>query len=168
MTRMSFVGLAGAVVAAVVLGQAYAGAQGGAVPATTPTEQPMTGEGAAPNVTAATLTSVRIPRSVLADGQPLAAGTYMVRATTETPQAPVGQTAAQYHWVEFLQAGQVRGRALADVLTSEDARVIAKQGIPGPGTARVDTLVGNDYVRVWINRGGTNYLVHLAVPGGGS
>jgi hypothetical protein len=165
---MSFVGLAGAVAVAAILGQAYAGAQGGAVPATTPTEQPLTGEGGVPNVTAATLTSVRIPRNVLANGQPLPAGTYMVRATAETPTAPAGQTASQYHWVEFLQAGQVRGRALADVLPAEEARLIAKAGIPSPGTARVDTLVGNEYVRVWINRDGTNYLVHLAVPGGGS
>jgi len=26
---------------------------------------------------------------------------------------------------------------------------------------RVDMLKGNDYVRVWINRAGTNYIIHL-------
>jgi hypothetical protein len=156
--------MAGAVVVAVVLGQAYAGAQGGPVPAKTPTEQPLTAEAEAPQVTATTLNSVRIPRSVLADGQALAAGTYMVRATTQSPSPVVGQTTAQQQWVEFLQAGQVKGRALATVLPTSEARTIAKQGIPAPGTARVETLVGNDYLRVWINRGGTNYLIYLTVP----
>jgi hypothetical protein len=27
-------------------------------------------------------------------------------------------------------------------------------------------LKGNDYLRVWINRGGTHYLVHFAVATG--
>ena len=26
---------------------------------------------------------------------------------------------------------------------------------------RVEMLKGNDYLRVWINRGGTNYIIHL-------
>jgi hypothetical protein len=29
------------------------------------------------------------------------------------------------------------------------------------GGARVETLKGDDYVRVWINRRGVNYLIHL-------
>jgi hypothetical protein len=30
-----------------------------------------------------------------------------------------------------------------------------------PAGAQIQTLVGNDYLRVWINKGGTNYLLHL-------
>jgi hypothetical protein len=47
------------------------------------------------------------------------------------------------------------------VLTNSEAKTIAKMGLPAPGTAKVETLVGNDYLRVWINKGGTNYLVYL-------
>jgi hypothetical protein len=36
---------------------------------------------------------------------------------------------------------------------------------PAAGTAKVQTLKGADYVRVWINKGGTNYLVHLGSAG---
>jgi hypothetical protein len=30
----------------------------------------------------------------------------------------------------------------------------------------VEALKGGDYIRVWINRGGHNYLVHLPPAGG--
>jgi hypothetical protein len=29
------------------------------------------------------------------------------------------------------------------------------------GAAKVQTLRGNDYVRVWVNKGGNHYLIHL-------
>ena len=35
------------------------------------------------------------------------------------------------------------------------AEAISRNGV------RVDMLKGNDYVRVWINRGGNNYLINL-------
>ena len=162
MTRNSLVGTAGALFAAAVFAQTVAGAQ---VPAKAPTQQPLTGAADAPNVSASTLMSVRIPKRVLADGQPLAPGTYTVRVTNDTPSPVVGQTPAQQHWVEFLQGRQVKGRALATVLPSTEAKTIAKQGIPPSGTAKVESLIGNDYMRVWINKGGTNYLIYLTVPG---
>ena len=160
MTRNRFFG-AGAVFAVAVLGQAFAGAQ---VPAKAPTEQPLTGAGEAPAVSASSLMSVRIPKKVMADGQELAAGNYTVRVTADSPSPVVGQTAAQQHWVEFLQGGKVKGRALATVLTAGDAKAIAKKGTPAAGTAKVESLIGNDYMRVWINKGGTNYLIYLTVP----
>ncbi len=161
MTRKGFIASAGAAILAAVVAQPLASAQ---VPAKTPTEQPLTGAAEAPNVSAATLMSVRIPKRVLADGQPLAPGSYSVRVTNDMPSAVVGQTTEQQHWVEFLQGGQVKGRALAQVLTTTEAKTIAKAGIPRSGAARVETLVGNDYIRVWINKGGTNYLIYLTVP----
>ena len=36
---------------------------------------------------------------------------------------------------------------------------------PGTGS-RVETLKGGEYVRVWIARGGNNYLIHLPPAGG--
>jgi hypothetical protein len=161
MIRKGFVAIAGAIVAAVVFSQAHTSAQ---VPAKTPTQQPMTAAAEAPTVSASTLMSVRIPKRVMADGQALTPGNYSVRVTSETGSPVVGQTPAQQHWVEFLQGSAVKGRALATVLPPSEAKTIAKQGLPANGAAKVETLVGNEYLRVWINKGGTNYLIHLSVP----
>jgi hypothetical protein len=135
---------------------------GGAVPATTPTQQPTQGAAQEPKVgAAANLMSVHIPKKVMADGKPLAAGTYTVRVTTDTGSPVVGQTTEETHWVEFMQGGKVVGRELATVLTNAEAKTIAKQGLPAAGGARVEALYGNEYLRVWVNKAGTNYLVHL-------
>jgi hypothetical protein len=109
------------------------------------------------------LGSVRIPAKVTANGQPLAAGTYVVRLTDDPVSPVVGQTPTESHWVEFLQGGQVKGRELAIVLSSDEAKQISEGRPPVPGATLVQRLKGNDYIRVWVNRGGTNYLVHLAV-----
>ena len=137
-------------------------ASGGAVPAKTPTAQPATGAAVEPKVTPASLTSVTIPRKVMADGKPLAAGTYTVRVTDDSPSKVVGQTQAQQKWVEFVQGGQVKGREIADVLPTSEAKTIAKQGLPPAGGSKVETLIGNDYLRVWVNKAGNNYLVYLS------
>jgi len=107
--------------------------------------------------------SVRIPRQVMADGQPLASGSYVVRLSAATVTPVVGQSADGARWVEFVRNGQARGRELATVLSAEEAREVAQGAGPGSGGAKVELLKGNDYVRVWINHGGTHYLVHLAV-----
>ena len=44
-------------------------------------------------------------------------------------------------------------------------KTLAKGPQPAKGGVRVDMLKGNDYVRVWINRGGTNYIIHLPPVG---
>ena len=41
------------------------------------------------------------------------------------------------------------------------AQVAEGPGKPAKGRTRVDTLKGGDYLRVWINRGGNHYLIHL-------
>ncbi len=38
-------------------------------------------------------------------------------------------------------------------------------GRPAPGTSKVEKLKGDDYVRVWINRGGTNYIINMPPAG---
>jgi hypothetical protein len=136
------------------------GGGGQAVPATTPTSQPTQGPADEPKVTATTIGTVHIPKKVMADGKPLAAGTYTLRLTDQTAPPVTGQTVSEERWVEFLQGGQVKGREIATVLTNTEAKTIAKQGVP-MGGAKIQTLVGNEYLRVWINKGGTNYLVHL-------
>jgi hypothetical protein len=113
------------------------------------------------------LASVQIPRRVLANGQALASGTYTVRLTTAAVAPVTGQSAAGAKWVEFVQNGQTRGRELATVLSADEARDVVEGALPAAGAAKVEMLKGNDYLRIWINHGGTHYLVHLAVPSGG-
>jgi len=109
------------------------------------------------------LGSVRIPRSVMADGKALKAGTYQVRLTSQaaSPAVP-GQTMER--WVEFVQGGKVAGREVVSIVPASEMKDLQ----PGPdggaqksAGARVEMLKGNEYLRVWINRGGVNYLIHM-------
>jgi hypothetical protein len=161
MIRKTVVGFAGAIVAAAVIGQAFVSAQGSPVPAKAPTQQPTTGASDTSAPAAGNVMSVTIPKKVMADGKALAAGTYQIRVTDQSPSPVVGQTPAETRWVEFVQGGQVKGREVGTIKSTTEAKRIAKQGLPGAGQAKVQTLFGNDYLRVWINKGGTNFLVHL-------
>jgi hypothetical protein len=109
------------------------------------------------------LGSVRLARGVMADGQPLAAGTYTARLSGEVVSRVVGQPAESTRWVEFVQGGQVRGRELATVVSPADVKMVAKGTPPASGTARVQLLRGGEYLRVWLNQAGTQYLIHLSV-----
>jgi hypothetical protein len=108
-----------------------------------------------------TIGTVRIPRTVTANGEPLAAGTYSVRLSGDNVTPVVGQPAGSEHWVEFVQNGQVRGRELASVVNSGEIRQVAEGAPPAANQVRVQQLKGAEYLRVWINHGGTHYLVHL-------
>ena len=110
------------------------------------------------------LGTVRIPKAVKADGKPLAAGTYQVRLTTENagPDAK-GQTAALERWAEFVKGGKVVGREVVTVIPQSDISKVQKDAPPARGAAKVETLKGGDYLRVWINRNGNHYLMHFAV-----
>jgi hypothetical protein len=113
--------------------------------------------------TGETLGTVRLPRAVMANGQPLAAGTYSARLTTENVTRVVGQPPESTRWVEFVSDGQVRGRELATVVAPADVKQVAKGTPPPQGTARVQPLRGGEYLRVWLNHSGTQYLIHLSV-----
>jgi hypothetical protein len=108
------------------------------------------------------LGTVRIPKPLKADGKPLPAGTYQVRLTPQTasPDAK-GQTASLERWAEFVQGGKVVGREVVTVIPQSDISKIQKDTPPGRNGSKVETLKGGDYVRVWINRGGNHYLMHL-------
>ncbi len=110
------------------------------------------------------LGSVRLTRSVMADGKPLKAGTYQVRLTSQDA-SPMVPGIKMERWVEFVQGGKVAGREVASIIPGDEV----KDTQPGPdlpgkqpraGT-RVDVLKGGDYVRVWITRGGVQYLIHM-------
>jgi hypothetical protein len=129
-----------------------------------PNQQP--GTAAAPTAPAGevALGTVRLPRGVMADGKPLPAGTYQVRLTAQEakPEA-VGTTEALERWAEFVQAGNVKGREVVSIVPAEEAKVVAKDTPPAAGRSKVQMLRGNEYLRVWINRGGNHYLIHLPV-----
>lgn len=108
-----------------------------------------------------TLGTVQVSKKVLADGKPLQPGTYQVRLTADEPSPGAGQTPGSERYVEFVRAGKVAGRELATVVSAEDIGKIAKGARPKPGGALVQTLKGGNYVRVWINKGGNNYIINL-------
>jgi hypothetical protein len=108
------------------------------------------------------LGTVSIGRRVMADGKPLAAGTYQVRLTAQAAQpAAKGASEGLERWVEFLQGGTVKGREVVSIVTGDEIKAVAKMSPPARGASRVEMLKGDDYLRVWINRGGVHYLIHL-------
>jgi hypothetical protein len=108
------------------------------------------------------LGTVRIPRNVTADGKPLRAGTYRLRLTPDNAAPPaVGQTPQYERWVEFMQGSKVVGREVVSIVPPEEISQVAQDRPPASGGSKVELLKGNDYLRVWVNRGGTHYLIHL-------
>jgi hypothetical protein len=111
---------------------------------------------------ATALGTVRITRKVTADGKPLAPGSYQVRLTPEEAKPEVaGQDEKLERWVEFRQGGQVKGREVVSIVPQAEIADVAEGTPPRPGGSKVELLKGNDYLRVWINRSGTHYLIHL-------
>lgn len=129
----------------------------------TPKQQPTTA--AVPEVPGGeqALGSVRISRSVTADGKPLPAGTYTVRVTAqESKPEAVGQTEALERWAEFVQRGEVKGREVVSIIPASEAKIVVKDTPPRSGGSKVQMLRGNEYMRVWFNKGGNHYLINLA------
>jgi len=110
------------------------------------------------------LGSVRLTRSVMADGKALRAGTYQVRLTSQDAQ-PVVPGIKMERWVEFVQGGKVAGREVASIIPADEVKdTQAGPDLPGKqprAGSRVDILKGGDYLRVWITRGGVQYLIHM-------
>ena len=126
--------------------------------------KPVTEKSSAQAGGAVNLGSVRIPRAVKGDGQPLPAGTYQVRVT-ETPASPpaAGQTPQLERWAEFVSNGKVVAREVVTVVPASDIKQVAEQTPPPAGGYRTEVLKGNDYLRLWINRGGNHYLIHFNI-----
>jgi hypothetical protein len=143
--------LAGSLVAAPAFAQHKAP---NAQPGTAPAPAAPTGELA--------LGMVHLPRTVTADGKPLPSGTYQVRLTAqEAKPNAVGASENIERWVEFLQKGTVKGREVVSIVPEAEVKTVVKDAPPRPGTSKVQVLRGNDYVRVWINKGGNHYLIHF-------
>jgi hypothetical protein len=134
-----------------------------------PNQQPSTAEAPSAPTGEVTLGSVRLPKGVTADGKPLPAGTYSVKLTAQqaAPEA-VGTTEALERWVELSQGKEVKGREVVSIVPQNEIKMVVKDAPPASGTSKVQLLKGNDYLRVWINRAGTHYLIHfrVAAPAG--
>ena len=79
------------------------------------------------------------------------------------PKPAVGESRESEQFVEILlKGGTVVAREVATVVSKADIGAIAKgETPPAPGTAKVEMLKGDDYIRVWVNKDGTHYLLHF-------
>lgn len=110
------------------------------------------------------LGTVELPRRVMANGETLGAGTYDVQLTAQAADPDtVGALQVLERWVEFRQGGEVRGREVVSIVPGAEITDVAKSAPPGAGSSRVELLRENEFLRVWINQGGTHFLIHLAV-----
>jgi hypothetical protein len=55
----------------------------------------------------------------------------------------------------------VKGREVVSIVPENEIKLVQKDTPPRAGASKVERLKGGDYVRVWINRGGNHYLIHL-------
>jgi len=142
--------------------QHHAASSNTAASHTAPKDQPNTTQDATAQNGALALGNVHIPKAVKADGKDLAAGTYQVRLTADEAKPDAKGSSEQLErWVEFVQKGQVKGREVVSIVPATEAKLVQKDTPPASGGSKVETLKGGDYVRVWINKGGNYYLVHL-------
>ncbi len=109
------------------------------------------------------LGSVTIPADVKANNEPLKKGTYQVRLSSDEVKPAPGTDPNSERWVEFVQAGKVKGKEIASVIPNADVKQLGedKQAPPPPGKPKVQLLKEKQYYRVWISRGGNSYLIHL-------
>jgi hypothetical protein len=151
--------LVGVLAASLFAGQAYAQHKA-------PNQQPPTaGAPTAPTGEMA-LGTITLTKPVTADGKPLPAGTYKVRLTAqEAKPDAAGSTESLERWVEFLKGTKVAGREVVSIVPQSEIKEVEKDKAPASGTSKVQMLKGNEYVRVWINKGGNHFLIHLPAAG---
>ena len=105
---------------------------------------------------------VRSPRRAYVNGQPLEPGPYRVRLTDEAAPVVDEEPSTTTRWIEFLHEteGVVAGRGLAIVISDSEIDALAKSSVPR-NQVRLDELQSGEYIRLWLNSGGSNYLVHM-------
>jgi len=150
--------VAGTMAVAAQAPKARSAAEGHTVPKT----QPPTAPSPAAPAGEIALGSVHFAKGVKADGKPLAAGTYQVRLTAQDASPPAkGQSEGLERWVEFRQGNQVKGREVVTIVPQSEISQVQKDAPPHANASKVEMLKGGDFVRVWINKGGNHYLLHL-------
>jgi len=128
-----------------------------------PKAQPGTTDNPNANDTAMALGTVHVPKGLKADGKDLPGGTYQVRLTADEAKPDAkGSSPVLERWVEFVQKGEVKGREVVSIVPAGEAKLVQKDTPPPAGGHKIEVLKGGDYTRLWINKGGSYYLVHLA------
>jgi hypothetical protein len=110
---------------------------------------------------ASVLATVRIAQPVLADGRPLAPGTYQIRLTDKRPTPRPGQSADAQQWVELVADGSVVAREVAEVMRDDDRPDIGASAERAAEGVRLQILKGGDFLRISVKRQGIRYLIHL-------
>lgn len=105
--------------------------------------------------------TVQITQQVLADGKPLAPGTYEIWITDERPDVGAGAPSENQRTVELVQNGKVVAREIAEVFPRAPREVVGTTGSAMPTTARVERLKEGDFIRVSINDPDGRFLIHL-------
>ena len=109
------------------------------------------------------LGTVRLPQPVLANGKLLAAGTYELELTKEVVPPVIGESPNAGCWVQFVAKDAIAGREVATVIPADQIAAVAKAPAPKAGSARVDVLKEGEYIRAWVNKDGTHYIINLPV-----
>ena len=127
-----------------------------------PNQQPATDAAPAAPSGELVLGTVHLAKATKADGKALPAGTYQVRLTAQEAKPDAkGASENIERWVEFVQRGTVKGREVVSIVPQNEVKNVVKDAPPRAGMSKVQLLKGNDYMRIWINKGGNYYLVHL-------
>ena len=128
-----------------------------------PNTQPTTDAAPAAPTGDLVLGSVHLAKATTADGKPLPAGTYQVRLTAQEAKPDArGASENIERWVEFVQRGAVKGREVVSIVPRNEVKNVVKDTPPAAGGApKVQLLKGNDYMRVWFNKGGNHYLIYF-------
>ena len=132
----------------------------------TPNQQPTTDAAPAAPSGDLVLGSVHLAKATTADGKPLPAGTYQVRLTAQEAKPDAkGASENIERWVEFVQRGAVKGREVVSIVPQNEVKNVVKDTPPHAGMSKVQFLKGNDYMRIWINKGGNHYLIYFPTGG---
>jgi hypothetical protein len=112
------------------------------------------------------LATVRIPTTVMANGTPLAPGTYELRLTQERPTPAPGQSWNDERWVEFVASGKVVARESAEILRDDDLPAVGASSVPARKGTRVEMLKEGDFLRISVKRDRERYLLYLPTRNG--
>ena len=131
-----------------------------------PNQQPATDAAPAAPSGELVLGTVHLAKATKADGKALPAGTYQVRLTAQEAKPDAkGASENIERWVEFVQRGTVKGREVVSIVPQNEVKNVVKDAPPRAGMSKVQLLKGNDYMRIWINKGGNHYLIYFPTGG---
>ena len=105
--------------------------------------------------------TVTVPQEVLADGKPLAAGTYELWVTDERPDVGAGAPSNAQRVVELAQNGKVVRRVVAEVFPQAGAEPVGTSGTADATGVRAQVLRGGEFFRIAFTDADGRFLIHL-------